>query len=70
MQGGTYARALDAGFTDKQATFFSHFGIDLKNETADRLKQELDEFVGAKTVRNFIARTLIKAGHKLAKEKE
>lgn len=42
MKGGTYARALEAGFTEDQATFFSHFGIDTKNEALERVKQEIE----------------------------
>ena len=46
MKGGTFARAIEVGFTEEQATFFSHFSIDLKNETVQDVREELDKIFG------------------------
>lgn len=32
MKGGTYARALEVGFDEKQAAFFAHLAMDTRNE--------------------------------------
>ena len=65
MQGGTYARALEAGFTDKQATFFSHFSIDLSNETNNMVLNSLKSTHRSLLWRGKLAKLIHKLGDKV-----
>ena len=43
MKGGTYARALNKGFTQEQAGFLGLFGAEIKDEASERVHRELAE---------------------------
>jgi hypothetical protein len=43
MTGGTYACALEVGFNEKQAAFFSHLAMDTRNEIVCQIVEELEE---------------------------
>jgi hypothetical protein len=43
MRGGTYARALEAGFTPEQAAFFAHLSIDTFNEAVQEITKHEQE---------------------------
>lgn len=43
MNGGTYHRALKAGFDEEKAAFLSHLAI----ETCDEMREEFDRLVEA-----------------------
>jgi hypothetical protein len=58
MEGGTYARALQVKFTEDQATFFSHFSIDLKNETVQRVRSEMEILLEERKLKNRLAKRL------------
>jgi hypothetical protein len=42
MEGGTYARAQQAGFSKAQASFFSNLGADTRNEAVELVRKEID----------------------------
>ena len=68
MKGGTYARAIEVGFTEDQAGFFSHFGIDLKQEALDRVKEEIEASRKKHRIRNVFVNLLRSIADNLEKK--
>jgi len=42
MEGGTYARALNAGFKKNQASFFSSLGAETRDEAVEQVRKEIE----------------------------
>ncbi len=40
MKGGTYSEAVKSGFTGEQAGFLARFGVEIKDEAVERMKED------------------------------
>ena len=70
MEGGTYARALNAGFKKNQASFFSSLGAETRDEAVHQIRKEIDDIIFRKTLRYRFSVKLRKWADKFSQPKE
>jgi hypothetical protein len=67
MEGGTYARAQQAGFNAKQASFFSDLGADTRNEAVQQVLQRVENMILHRKLRYRFAAKLREWADRLSK---